>query len=160
PINVGSGDAMVTVPMFSIGAQPMPLYFDLTYHSGAANYPALVSSPVGLGWSHPYAQTMRATDGSIDGTGKTLYHITAEGYESEYARRPGDAAGTWTASSPGELRGTVTLVGSGATGEFQLTDLDGTLTAFDLQTGRWKRTQDRWGNQIVGTYTAGNLTGV
>jgi RHS repeat-associated protein len=160
PINVGSGDVMVAVPMFSINSQPMSLPFTLSYHSELPNYPTLVSSPVGLGWSHPYSQSLRATDGSTDGTGKTLYHITAEGFESEYAQRPGDAAGTWTASSPGELRGTVTLVGIGPTGEYQLTDLDGTLTAFDLQTGHWKRTQDRWGNQIVGTYSAGNLTAI
>jgi len=150
PINAGSGDVMVTVPLFTLAQSPLPLSFGLTYHSEQARYPALVSSPVGLGWTHPYAQTLRP----VDAAASSLYHLTAEGYESEYARQPD---GSWTAASPGELRGRVVAAG----GQYQLTDLDGTMTAFDVATGTWLSTTDRWGNALVGGYDAtGNLVSV
>lgn len=147
PINVGSGDVSLTIPLFTIAQSPLSLAFNLAYHSLDPKYPALVSAPVGAGWTHPYAQTLRPVppDTSV------LYHVTAEGYESEYTS---SGSGTWTASSPGELRGTVTQSG----GQYRLTDLDGTVTAFDVTTGAWLSTTDRWGNSISGTYSGGNLT--
>jgi len=147
PVNVGSGDVSVPVALFSFAQSPLALSFGLSYHSGTPLFPGLVSAPMGLGWTHPFAQTLRATDASR----RVLYHITAEGFESQYTQ---SGAGVWTASSPGELRGQVTLAG----GQYALTDLDRTVTRFDAATGKWLATTDRWGNAITGTYDgAGNL---
>jgi YD repeat-containing protein len=150
PVNVGSGDVSLPVPLFTLAQEPLALSFGLHYHSGEPLYPGLLSSPVGLGWTHSYAQTLRPTDPS----GFTLYHLTAEGFESTYTR---SGPGTWSASSPGELRGQVTLAG----GRYVLTDLDGTATAFDAASGLWLSTTDRWGNRISGTYDGtGNLAAI
>jgi YD repeat-containing protein len=150
PIHIGSGDVALTVPLFTLAQEPLALAFALSYHSGTPLYPALLSSPVGLGWTHPFAQTLRPADSS----GHVLYHLTAEGFESLYTQA---GSATWIASSPGELRGTIQLVGS----QYQLTDLDGTVTAFDAATGLWLATTDRWGNALVGGYDgSGNLATV
>ena len=109
--------------------------FTLTYHSEAALFPSLVSSPVGLGWTHEYAQTLMSESGTNN---NRLYHITAEGYEHEYLRTSPDAF--WTAINPAELRGTITQSGN----VYQLTDLDGTVTSFDVPSGHWSSTKDRW----------------
>ena len=147
PVNVGSGDVSLSVPLFTLAQEPLSLSFGLEYHSGQPLYPGLLSSPMGLGWTHPYAQTLRPTDLS----GSTLYHLTAAGFESTYTQ---SGPGTWKASSPGELRGQVTLTG----GRYVLTDLDGTATAFDAGSGLWLSTADRWGNRISASYDGnGNL---
>jgi len=117
PIHVGSGDVTATQHLFTIGQEPLSLPFALTYHSSTPMFRGLVSSPVGVGWTHPYAQTLRPEDG----TNNRLYHITAEGYESEYLRIAPDTF--WIAINPGELRGTITQVGS----QYRLTDLSGTV---------------------------------
>ena len=150
PINVGSGDMMLAIPFFTLEQPPLSLAFGLTYHSQLPRYPALVSSPAGLGWTHPFAQTLRP----VDRVASSLYHITAEGFESEYVAQ---ADGSWTAASPGDLRGRVQAAG----GQYRLTDLDGTATAFDAASGAWLATTDRWGNTIQGSYdAAGNLVSV
>ncbi len=149
PINVGSGDVMVRQPLFEISQTPTSMPFTLTYHSEAPIFAALVSSPVGVGWTHEYAQTLRPEDAANN----RLYHITAEGFEHEYLRIAPDSF--WTAVSPADLRGTVTQSGS----EYLLTDLNGTVTHFDTATGRWNKTVDRWSNAIVGSYNgSGQLT--
>lgn len=145
PINVGSGDVSLSIPFFTLAQPPLSLGFTLSYHSSAPVYPSLVPSPAGVGWIHPFAQVMKP----IPSTNRLL-HVTAEGFEHEYTQ----SGGSWIASKPGELRGTVTLV----SGEYRLTDLDGTVTAFDATTGAWKSTTDRWGNALTGTYSGGNLT--
>jgi RHS repeat-associated protein len=150
PINAGSGDVSVTLPFFALAQAPLALSFGLSYHSERPRYPGLVSSPTGLGWTHPYAQTLRP----VDRVASSLYHITAEGYESEYVIQ---ADGTWIAASPGELRGRVVKAG----GQYRLTDLDGTTTAFDAASGVWLSTTDRWGNTIQGGFDGqGNLVSV
>ena len=149
PVNVGSGDVAVEVPLFTLRQEPLSLSFDLTYHSGLLRYPGLVELPLGPGWTYPFAQTLRPTDASR----RVLYHLTAEGFESEYTQR-GD--GVWVASSPGELQGRVEEVGD----EVRLIDLDGTTTAFDVASGRWLRTTDRWGNSLTGTYSGDELVAV
>jgi RHS repeat-associated protein len=150
PVNAGSGDVAVTVPLFTLAQAPLSLTFGLSYHSGAPLFPGLVSSPLGTGWSHPFAQTLRAADPAH----RILYQITGEGFESQYTQ---SGAGVWTASSPGELRGQVTLTG----GQYVLTDLDGMVTRFDAATGKWLSTADRWGNALTGSYDGvGNLTGL
>jgi len=150
PVNVGSGDVSVSIPLFTLAQSPLSLSFSLSYHSETPLYPALVSSPLGLGWTHPYAQTLRAADPA----GQILYHLTASGLESLY-RRQGD--GSWTAVSPGELRGRVVLTGN----RYVLTDLDGTATSFDAASGLWLETRDRWGNALSGSYDgSGHLAAV
>jgi YD repeat-containing protein len=150
PINAGSGDVTLTVPFFTLAQSPLSLGFGLSYHSEMPRYPALVASPAGLGWTHPYAQTLRP----VDAVASSLYHLTAEGYESEYVR---EADGSWIAASPGELRGRVVAAG----GQYQLTDLDGTTTVFDAATGVWLSTTDRWGNALQGGFDGqGNLVSV
>jgi len=146
PINIGSGDVSYSVPLFTIAQQPMSLPFVLSYHSERFGNPTLVSSSIGLGWTHPFAQTMR----QIDAGGVYLYQISAAGREYYYTRQPDQ---TWKASLPGDLRSVVTKVGS----QYQLKDLDGTITAFDVTTGRWLSTTDRWSNAITGTYTVDGL---
>src|SRR5262249_43467010 len=139
-----------SVPFFTLAQEPLPLSFGLSYHSGAPLYPELLSSPVGLGWTHPFDQTLRPTDAS----GRFLYHLTAQGFESLYAR---SGPATWTAFSPGAPRGTVPL----ASGQSLPTALDGTATAFDAASGLWLSTTDRWGNRLAGSYDAnGNLASV
>ena len=71
--------------------------------------------------------------------------MTASGLESLY-RRQDD--GSWTAISPGELRGRVVRTGN----RYVLTDLDGTATSFDAASGLWQETRDRWGNALTGSY--------
>lgn len=147
PINVGSGDVSMSLPLFTLAQAPLSLSFSLSYHSSQPIYPSLVPSPAGVGWIHPFAQILKP----IPSTNR-LFHLTPEGEEHEYTQN----GGVWNASRPAELRGTVTLVG----GEYRLTDLDGTVTAFDAATGRWKSTTDRWGNAITGTYTGSDLTAI
>jgi RHS repeat-associated protein len=146
PINVGSGDVTTTIPLFTIQQSPKPLVFNLTYHSSPLTYASVsVPEPLGKGWTHPFNQALKP----IPATNR-LYHYTADGREFEYTQN----GSAWTASRPAEARGTVTLVSD----EYRLTDLDGTVTAFDQATGRWKRTNDRWGNSIQGAPVGSNPT--
>jgi len=148
PINVGSGDVTTTIPLFTVQQAPLSLAFDLTYHSSALSYTGItVPEPLGKGWTHPYNQLLVP----IPSTNR-LYHYTSDGREHEYTAN----GSVWAASRPAELRGTVTA--DAGTSEYRLTDLAGTVTAFDQATGRWKSTRDRWGNAISGTYTSGSLT--
>jgi RHS repeat-associated protein len=147
PINIGSGDVSVGVPLFALAQSPLSLSFGLSYHSESPVYPALMPSPLGTGWTHTFAQVFRP----IPSTNRLL-HLTAGGLEHEFTQ----SGATWVASLPGDLRGTVTQVGS----EYRLTDLDGTVTRFDLTTGRWLSTTDRWLNAITGSYTGSDLTAI
>jgi RHS repeat-associated protein len=151
PINIGSGDVSQALPLFTLGQSPLPLSVVLSYHSGVPLYPALVSSPIADGWTHTFAQTLRPADPF----GLTLYHFTPEGFESEYEIQED---GSWAASTPGDIRGTVRR--DSATNRYLLQDLDGMVTAFDASTGLWLSTTDRWGNSIIGTYAGGVLTAV
>ena len=148
PINLGSGDVTMSLPLFGLSQEPKPLPFTLVYHSGQPMFPALMASPVGAGWSHEYAQTLRPEDATND----RLYHVTADGREREYLRTAPNTF--WRAIVPAELQGTI--VQSGST--YALTDLNGNTTSFDVPTGRWVSTRDRWGNTISGTYSTGQLT--
>lgn len=147
PVNVGSGNVQATVDLFSVDGAPRSMHFRLDYHSGKPLYPALVSTPLSSGWTHSYNQTLRA----IDPFGVLLYHITPEGFESLYELGPD---GLWHVSSPAELRSMISKSGT----QYLLRDLDGTVTAFDVGSGRWLSTTDRWGNAVTGTYTSGSLT--
>jgi len=150
PINVGSGDVSTTIPLFTVEQSPLSLPFTLTYHSSALSYTGVtVPEPLGKGWTHPFNQILIPVPST-----NRLYHYTADGREHEYtADGP-----VWTASRPAEIRGTVTV--DAGTSEYRLTDLAGSVTAFDQSTGRWKSTRDRWGNTVSGTYSSGALTSV
>ncbi len=143
PVNVGSGDVSVTVPLFRLAQDPMTLDFSLDCHSERPMAPGLVSSPLGRGWTHSFSDTLRP----LGPGGGRLYRLTPEGYEEIYQRQ---ADGSWQASSPGELRARVVASGR----ELLRTDLDGTVTAYDAASGSWLSTTDRWGNRIAGTYDA------
>ena len=147
PVNVGSGDVSYSEPLFQLSEPDTPLSFSLAYHSEAYEYPSLLGLPLGSGWTHSFNQVLKPTDGTLN----ELYHVAGDGTERRYSRV---SAGVWNASSPAELRGQVTQVGS----EYRLRDLDGTTTAFDAATGRWLSTSNRWGQAITGAYTSGNLT--
>lgn len=149
PVNIGSGDVSYSEPLFTLAQSPTPLEFTLAYHSERYGNPLLVSSPIASGWTHSFAQSLRA----IDLGGVYLYHVAPDGREFFYTRQ---SPGIWNASRPGELRGQVTQVGS----EYRLKDLDGTVTAFDIATGRWLSVTERWGNAITGTYTGSDLTAI
>ena len=152
PIHLGSGDVSLTLPIATIAQSPLAFSFALSYHSSAPLYPDPQESPVGLGWTHTFRQTLRPTDETND----KLYRVTGEGMEEVYALQ---SDGTWQASVPGVLRGTVSL--NTSTSQYSLTDLDGTVTAFDEGTGRWSSTTDRWGNALKGSYdSSGNLLSV
>jgi RHS repeat-associated protein len=149
PLNIGSGDVSYAEPLFTISQSPTPLQFTLAFHSQQYANAALVSSPIGNGWTHTFNQSMRA----IDVGGVYLYHVAPDGREFFYTRQ---SPGVWNASRPAELRGQVTAVGS----EYRLTDLDGTVRAFDIATGHWVSTTDRWGNSMTATYSGSDLTAV
>jgi RHS repeat-associated protein len=149
PVNVGSGDVGYSVPLFTIAQAPLSLSMSLTYHSGTPRHPALVTSPIAAGWTHTFAQTLRP----VDAYRVTLYRVAPTGLEEEYEVQDD---GTWKAVVPGERRGTIRQIGA----QYQLTDLDGTVTAFDVATGRWFSTTDRWGNTLTGSYSGNDLNTV
>jgi len=151
PINNGSGDVTVTVPLFSIAQSTSPLSFTLTYHSQIAGNELLINAPMGRGWTHTFNETLR----EIDRFDHELYRQRGDGDESWYTTLPPNFPfGAWTSARPGELRETVAFVG----GQLQVRDLDGNVTTFDGAGGNWLSTVDRWGNTISGTYTNGQLT--
>jgi RHS repeat-associated protein len=148
PINTGSGDVTVTVPLFSISQSPLSLSFGLEYHSQLAGNQALINEPMGRGWTHPFNQSLRM----IDIFDRDLYRLRADGSEVWYRWLP--LQGIWTAERPGEVRETVTLV----SGQYRIADLNGNVTAFDAASGFWLSTTDRWGNRISGSYSGALLT--
>jgi len=151
PVNVGSGDVSLTLPLFNIGGQLMPLSLDLTYHSSRPIYPSLVSE-MGRGWHHTFSETLRAAGPD----GRFLYRIGPDGREYVYERT--DLTGTtWSAIRPLRLRQTVTL----NHGQYRLVDLDRTVKSFDQATGRWLSTTDFRGNALSAVYDElGNLASV
>lgn len=143
PINVGSGDVSLTIPLLRLAQDPRSLAFSLSYHSERPVAPGLLSSPVGRGWTHSFAGTLRP----LGPAATRLYQTSPEGYEYLYLRQ---TDGSWRASSPAELRARV----DSSDGELVRTDLNGTVTAFDAASGLWLSTTDRWGNRIAGSYDA------
>jgi RHS repeat-associated protein len=146
PVNVGSGDVAYSVPLFTIAQAPLSLSMSLTYHSGTPRHPALMTSPMAAGWTHTFAETLRP----VDAYRVILYRVAPTGLEEDYEVQDD---GTWKAVIPGERRGTIRQIGA----QYQLTDLDGTVTAFDVATGRWLSTTDRWGNTLTGSYSGNDL---
>jgi len=165
PINLGSGDASYSVPLFTIplAGTPYapPLDFKLSYHSQDPLRPTLSYLPMGLGWTHSFNETLLP----VDPMGTLLYHRGPEGWDSEYIM---DAADHWVARSPGGLHATVTRTNASGTNDliFTMTDVDGTRTIFGADPatvtyGRWLMTEPHWwDHSIRGTYSGSDLVSV
>ena len=163
PVNVGSGDLRHVVPLFRIAQEPLSLDFTLTYHSQAPERPTMLTWPLGQGWTHAFNQTLVPTDA----TNAVLYYVSPEGYEAEFWLTDTTGAKLWTAVRPASRRGTVSILTDAkrcpapSSQCYALTDLEGTRTLFDYDgptASRWRRTEDRWGNSVTGSYTGADLT--
>jgi len=149
PLDVASGDVSVSVPLFTIGQSPLPLSFDLSYHSLAPSYPLAVSSPISSGWSHTFSSTMRTADPV--NLPNRLMLVTPRGMRYYFDKA---TSTKWLPVKPLGSRDWIDLVN----GEYILRKPDGSETHYDSATGNWKKTRDRWGNAITGTYdTNGHL---
>jgi RHS repeat-associated protein len=148
PLNVGSGDVAVSIPLFTVPQNPLPLVMKLSYHSELAANVVLVNEPMGRGWTHTFNESLRIID-RWDGD---LYRLRDDGDETWYRRV---TPTQWISQRPGTVRETVTLVN----GLYQVKDLDGGITSFD-SAGNWVAFTDRWGNSVSGTYANGLLTTV
>lgn len=142
PVNVGSGDVHYAERLIRIAGAPGPgLDLALGYASSQANV-----GMFGTGWSSTLTQAMDAVVGT---NGNLLHRRTPENFDEYYTFNL--ATSTFEASSPGELRGTITKE-SGDT-IWALKDLNGTVTRFDVASGRWLSTTDRWGNATTANYS-------
>jgi RHS repeat-associated protein len=147
PVNVGSGDVTVDIPMFTLDDPVLPLGFALSYHSRPPVYRSLTPE-MGYGWHHPFGESLRVVN-----DGAELYRTRSDGQQVFYAR---DTSVRWSAVRPAAVGETVTLVGA----EYHVEERSGTVTVFDAATGRWLRTADERGNVITAQYTDGNLSAV
>ena len=156
PVNYGSGDVSLDLPLFTIAQSPLPLQFSLSYHSARPAYSS-IAREIAPGWTHSFNPTLRViSDGNVQlGIPARAYGINESGVERFYEGEPG--SGTWTVARPADVHEEITRVGA----ELRLRDLNGTVRAFDEASGRWLSTTDRWNNKIFATYDAGgNLTAV
>ncbi len=157
PINYGSGDVSLQVPLFGFSQTPLPLEFSFSYHSAKPAYASLARE-IAPGWTHRFNPTVRIIQ-NHDANGliveKRAYGIDETGRERFYE----DAGGTgvFRPVRPADVYEELTRAG----GELRLRDSSGTVRAFDAATGRWLSTTDRWNNSIRATYDpAGNLSAV
>lgn len=152
PIHFGSGDVTVNIPLFRIAQTPLSLTFALAYHSSPPMFPnAILPEPLGSGWTHSYNDVLLP----LDTKALLLYRVDGFGQETLYERSGPDR---WSVRTPGELRGRETVTRSN--GQYRITTLDGSYTAFSSSSGRWLTTADRWGNAITGAYDGANLASV
>ncbi|HEU4889872.1 MAG TPA: RHS repeat-associated core domain-containing protein [Thermoanaerobaculia bacterium] len=105
--------------------------------------------PLGSGWTHTFNDFLVPI---VESQGVLLYRVDGYGHETLYER---SGPAQWSPRTPGELRGRETVTLSG--GQYRLTTLDGTVTAFSAGSGLWLSTTDRWGNSITGAYSGANL---
>lgn len=147
PVNVGSGDVTVDLPLFTLDDPALPLGFGLSYHSRPPVYRSLTPE-MGYGWHHPFGESLRAVNG-----GEQLYRTRADGQQVLYAR---DTSLQWSAVRPADVHETVTLAGA----EYHVEERSGSVTVFDAATGRWLRTADERGNVVTAQYTDGSLSAV
>lgn len=146
PINVGSGNMRYEETLFSIAENTSPLSFALTYNSRAT-----ATGPLGPGFRHTFAQTMK----SLGGSAFRVEWVNGKG-ERTIFYSPDSANVPFSAVWPAEATGTVTL--NSGTGTYELKDLDGNVTTFGSASGEWRSTRDRWNNTISGAYTGSDLT--
>ena len=150
PINLGSGDVMAVIPLFTIDEPGEPLSLTLSYHSQPPIFRTLVGE-MGLGWQHSFGQRLK----SIDAAANNLYGVDAKGIERLFLR---SSETLWVPARPSGGTDTVTLSGPGT--EYLLKN-DQETTTFDRTSGRWLSTTDRWGNTTSAQYDgSGNLASV
>lgn len=122
----------------------------LYYAGGGVGHPdtpgaAAWATTLGRYWSHDYAQRI-----FLDPDDSHVWLVTQFGSFREFGNLSG---GVYETLAPSDeyrmLRRTA--------GGWELTDLDGTVVAFD-NAGLWISTTDRNGNATTGHYTAGQLT--
>jgi RHS repeat-associated protein len=120
-------------PVFTEGPVSGPLSPIITYNGNSL----ATSTGMSAGWFFTYGETLvQDVPGRLawtDSTGFRRYFSGSDG--------PG-----YTASSPGEVEGTVALIGS----DYVLSQPDGSTRTFVASGGFWKRTTDRWGNGAQG----------
>src|ERR1051326_3126787 len=149
PVNIGSGDVSLNIPLFTIAQSPMPLSFDLTYHSLAPSHPLAMSTTISSGWTHTFNASLRPSD-TVNEPGRLLL-VTPHGQRYYFDKVTNSL---WIPVKPLGSRNEIVLSGA----EYILEFLDGSETHFDTATGRWNSSRDRWGNTITGTYSSGLLT--
>jgi RHS repeat-associated protein len=97
---------------------------------------------MGPAWNFTYGQTLR-----VDIPGRLVW-TDARGFKRYYVGSDGSG---YTASSPGDVLGSITLSGS----DYSLATPDGTQNTFVASGGGyWKKTVDRWGNGAQGNTTS------
>ena len=148
PVNIASGDVIVTLPLFTLSHPAIPLRFALTFHSSRPSFANTNTDPLGPGWTHPFNQSVHQV--GVDRL--QLYTPTGDRfYFDRYSPT------VWLAGRPGFV--TDHIVRDGAT--YVLHYQNGGKSTFDVSTGRWLATSDRWGNTINATYDGGgNLSAV
>jgi RHS repeat-associated protein len=156
PINLGSGDVSLHVPLFTISQSPLPLRMSLAYHSNPLTFPGAAFFPMGYGWTHSFNMSMRFV-----GPHRLMFN-TGTG-DRAYFDEDENNPGTWLAARPGTSLDKVTEQGS----TFLLTTQNGDQLVFrldsvdhsDVNGGRWLSAVDRWANTITGAYdSSGNLS--
>jgi RHS repeat-associated protein len=152
PVHVGSGDVAASFPLFTIGQAPLPLAFELWYHSLAPAYPGAVPpSRLGDGWTHTFNASVTAVNDPA--VANRLMLIRPDGGRDYYDFASGSL---WLPARPRSSTDSLVQAGS----EYVLLKVDGSQVHFDSATGHWNQTRDRWGNSITGSYTNGLLTAV
>jgi YD repeat-containing protein len=146
PINVGSGEVLESLSLFTIDGPSQPLEFAFKYHSALPQFASL-SRESGQGWTHSFGGTLRAISQNW------LYHIPASGAETLFHRT---GPSTWEARRPTSA---TTIVH--AADRYEVRETDGTVVSYDASTGRWVSTADRWGNVVTAQFdTNANLVSV
>ncbi len=149
PINVGSGNMYYTEPLFRVDEPVSSLDFNIAYNSLETNAGAL-----GPGFTHSFATSMKSTTGSS----AVRVWRRPDGTRVLFARENHPPIGEyWRPIYPGDATGYV--IHDSSAGRYKWTELDGTVTEVDDgSAGLWRKTTDRWGNTLTGSYTGSNLT--
>ncbi|MDY7092794.1 MAG: hypothetical protein SX243_07470, partial [Acidobacteriota bacterium] len=122
----------------------------LAYKAGGAGHPGWPGTAgwlptLGRYWSHDYAQRIVPDPDAVPSDGH-VWLITDRVTFREFSNLSG---GVYQTTSPTDEYRTLRKVGAG----WELTDLDGTVMAFDAA-GKWTSTTDRFGNPKTGFYNA------
>ncbi|MDQ6802647.1 MAG: RHS repeat protein, partial [Acidobacteriota bacterium] len=148
PMNVGSGDVSVNLPLFTIGQEPTPLRFDLTFHSAKPTFPNLVNYPLGMGWTHTFNSSIQTA------VGTRLFYYTPTGNRVYFDQV---TSTLWSAARPAFIADVI--IKDVTAGTYTVKFPSGGNRVYSIATGKWVSASDRWGNSISGTYDgSGNLT--
>ncbi|HKO55579.1 MAG TPA: DUF6531 domain-containing protein [Thermoanaerobaculia bacterium] len=143
PVSVASGDVSLSIPLFTIGGEPLPLDLALTYHST----PLRNAVPLRLGpsWTHSFNTSLTVV------TPYRLQLFTPTG-DRVFFDKVGEE-NRWVAGRPAMIEDEIVL---GAAG-YELKFVVGGSVSFapyNATMARWTATTDRWGNTITGAYDA------